>query len=557
MKKLLILLVLCLLTLNVVAAEKHPRVAELEDKFKKDANNYLEARFPGLPFAVSVSIDPLRRALDNKYTPKGEVLPFYALDEETIQDEWDDPTATLYTLSNRVKRIHITIQVPSSLGSEELAEVKISLAQVLRLIPARDEIEVVQRKWTLIPNLHIYAIGTAGTIVFLLIGLFVIAFLSTRNISSALENVQAILKTNSSSKGPIPAPLSTSVTKGEESDLSSKNVNLSDPIKVREVIRLRIGDLIENKDLLRLENMRLLDEFGKQDPHSLGALLVLFPMEAQKELFAYSRGIHWLEAFSQAGVLTMRSLEIVEELGVVKPIAFRPIWEKLLIQIWRMDEEAVPFLKSMDAKQALSLLGAMPKFISLPLARKVFPGNWGALLDPKSQFEEISDSACESLYEKSLKLKELNAPQTLDVYKKDMELLKFVEQVDIRTEQEVYEAAPKGSLVTQIRPPFYIIFRQPSEVISEILNRFEISDWALAFFNVPKEIRKEFETSMSDKERFYYYEVLQSFDKANPSMSDVSQVRNHIAKTLHEYLLQSKIGESRDDNVDQNSKSVA
>ncbi|MCB0356231.1 MAG: hypothetical protein KDD40_04450, partial [Bdellovibrionales bacterium] len=60
------------LSLTVFAADKHPRVAELEDKFKSDTMAYLEARFPGLPFSVSVSIDPLRRSFSSNYQMKGE-----------------------------------------------------------------------------------------------------------------------------------------------------------------------------------------------------------------------------------------------------------------------------------------------------------------------------------------------------------------------------------------------------------------------------------------------------------------------------------------------------
>lgn len=160
------------------AVDKHPRVAELEDKIKKDADSYLEARFPGLPFSVTVSIDPLRRSFNSNYNPKGEVLPYYALDEENIQDEWDDPTVTLYSLINRVKKIYVTVQVPESLNEEELAEVKISLSQVLRLLPARDTIEITKRKWTLMPNLMTYALSVIGIILLLLLGMFIIAITS-------------------------------------------------------------------------------------------------------------------------------------------------------------------------------------------------------------------------------------------------------------------------------------------------------------------------------------------------------------------------------------------
>lgn len=542
MKALLVALSLLCVSIPIWAVEKHPRVAELEDKFKKDANNYLEARFPGLPFSVAVSIDPLRRTFTENYNIKGEVLPFYALDEEGIQDEWDDPTATLYTLTTRVKKIFITVQVPETLSQEELDEVKISLTQILRLVPARDDIEVVKRKWTLFPNLKTYALAAIGGIAVFLLGLFAIFYLSTKKVSTSLENVQAYLKSSASggSGGNVKLPTQSSAINKDDGGSGPKggDIRFNDPIKMREVILMRIDDLVENKALLSLENMRLLDEFGQSDPHALGALLILFPMELQREFFAFSNGPHWMEALAKPGALSMKTLDLLEELAHVKTSAYRENWEKLLIQIWRMEDAAGQFLKSLDTEKALALLGAMPKFVSLPLARSIFPGNWASLLDPHNVFKTIDDGICKELYQASLIVKPLETFDILDVYKKDMELLQYVEMSDVRTEQEIYEAAPLDSMLKRLRPPFYVLFQQPESLLKEFHRQFDISDWALALFNVPREQRKLIEYHFSDKEKFYFIELLQGLDHNRPSLELTASIRTQIAVTLHGYLAQ-------------------
>lgn len=521
------------------AVDKHPRVAELEDKIKKDADSYLEARFPGLPFSVTVSIDPLRRSFNSNYNPKGEVLPYYALDEENIQDEWDDPTVTLYSLINRVKKIYVTVQVPESLNEEELAEVKISLSQVLRLLPARDTIEITKRKWTLMPNLMTYALSVIGIILLLLLGMFIIAITSTKNVSKALENVQAYLKSGGGGMTPPKATSTSASQRNPGGSGANGDIRFNDPIKVREVALLKVDDIVKNKDLMRLENLRLLDEIGQDNPHALGALLNLFPIELQKNFFSFSNGSHWMEALSKPGELTLKTLETLEALGSVKTTEFRENWEKLLIQIWRMGHEASPFLKSMKPDEAMALLGSMPKFISLPLARGTFPGSWASLLDSRQEFKHFDDATCKELFEKSLKIMPLTQFEVLETYQKDMELLRYVEQADIRTEQEIYEASPADSMINWLRPPFYILFNQPQSILQTVANAFDIEDWATALFNVPRDQRKVVEKEFSEKEKFYYYELLQGLDKNNPNIQDVTQVRNQMARYLNEVLQNS------------------
>ncbi|MCB9024685.1 MAG: hypothetical protein H6625_00070 [Bdellovibrionaceae bacterium] len=539
MKKLFLFVLISIISFVSIAEEKHPRVAELEDKYKGDTMKYLEARFPGLPFSVSVSIEPLRRTFGTPYNVKGENLPFYAVEEEEIRDEWDDPTITLYSLSNRVKRIQLTIQVPSDIKDEELADIKNNLGQILRLIPARDEVEIVKREWNLFPKLKWYLTLGISSILAFLFGLFIISYLSVKRVTRTLEKIQTSNNSRSSGGNFTPPSLSLRNESANQNSGQSGDIRFNDPIKIREVLDGRIEDLVKHRqDFLRLENMILLDKFASENPKAFGALFVLFPVELKRELFAYSSGPHWLEALTEPGEINMKCLEILEELGHVKTTQFRASLQKLIIQVWRLDcdHSAIVFLKNIESQSALSILSEMPKFISIPLAREVFPGNWATLLDSTYKFKELSDKECEVLFEKSLERKNLAKLEDLDVYKKDRELVKFLRTVDIRTEREVYNAIAHDSMLHMLRPPFYIIFEQEKHILENIIPRFTVSDWAVALFNVPRDERKIIEAYFEAREKVFYLEMLQGLDKNRPSPELQGDIRTQIAKLLPQII---------------------
>ncbi|MCB0391397.1 MAG: hypothetical protein KDD58_08900 [Bdellovibrionales bacterium] len=536
MKKFLMLFLIIFNVIFTHAEDKHPRVAELEDKFKSDAMDYLEARFPGLPFSVSVSIDPLRRSFGSNYNIKGEKLPFYALEEEEIQDEWDDPTVTLYSLSNRVKKIKLTIQVPSGIKDEELADIKTNLSQILRLIPARDDIEVVKREWNVFPKLKWYLAIGLSSIFALLMGLFFISYISVRRVTKSLESIQANT-TSGSGMGNMPASMPnidldkmTSKSQGPSGD-----IKFNDPIKIREVLDTRVAELVANKkDILRLENLILFDKFAQENPRAFGSLFLLFPTELKRMLFAYSNGKHWMEALTEPGEMNMKCLEIMEELGHVKTTDFREFWEKLLIQVWRLDSDfnAVSFLKIIDMQSSLTILAGMPKFISLRLGREVFPGNWATLLDSTYKFKKLSEKECEELYKQSLEMKPLAKLEDLDVFKKDRELIKFLKTADIRTEKEVYSAVPKDSMLHMLRPPFYVVFEQEDVVLKKLVQQYSIMEWAVALFNVPRDQRFKIENLFDEKEKIFYLEMLKGLDKNRPDPNKQGELRSRIANDV-------------------------
>ncbi|MCB0414003.1 MAG: hypothetical protein KDD50_06700 [Bdellovibrionales bacterium] len=530
MIRLLLSLFILVFGVNSWSQGKHPRVVELEDLYKKQAVQYLESRFPGIPFTVIVSIDPLRRATGYKDT--SEELPFYVLDEEEIRDEWDNPKSSLYVLSQRVKKVKVTIHVPENIEDSEVSEIQATLSEVLRLTPARDEVQILKRKWNMFLNLKDYAIFGAVAMMVFLFGLLIILRSSASKMATSLGEMQsAITKASGANSG-----VSSNTRSGLENHSQSRSqktkkedIQFTDPIKTREVIGKRIGDLLEKDDFLRLENIIMMDELAQSDPHALGALLVNFPIEVQEKLFSYSTGSNWMEAFVYPGELDSRCLHLVEELYRVKPHRYREQWEKLLIQVWRLGSLREKFLKTLKLDQALAILNSMPKFIAVPTARSVFPGNWAAVIDPEYSSIEIEEDQCGKLFLKALDLKPLNGFDQLNVYKQSKELLKYLKSASVREEQEVYQVLPENSTLALIRPPFYVLFDLAEEPMQQVVKEVALDDWALALFDVPRDLRSRIEKYFSEKERFLFLEKLRFLDNNRRSLEEVGEIRESIA----------------------------
>lgn len=537
--RIFLIAILCLFSLRSVA--QHPRVAELEDKYKSEARDYLKSRFPEMAFSVLVKVEPLRR-LSGDYQPKGEQLPFYSLDDEEIRDEWDDPTASLYSLSQRVKKVELKIQAPSEMSEREVAEMEKDLASVLRLVPSRDQIEIKRRQWSLSSDHQYQMISGVTVVLVLLLGLYLILRVAVLRVSSSLGELQTSLSQGSNAQPP-PPPRSSSVPAGEGPLRKGGDLQFNDPIRTREVIGKRVEDLEEQGDLLRLENMVKLDKLGKMDPKSLGALIMSFPADDQKKLLALSAGTHWMEAFSYPGEPNLASLEIMEEICRAKTTTFRAKWEQLLIQVWRLGELRGQFLRGLPLNDALAILCAMPKFISVPTARSTFPGNWAAVVDPDYQPETIREERCHELNEQAEQMVPPVNFEILESYKKMKELLIYLKEADPQEEREVYAATISSGLLSTMRPPFFPLFEQSEEIIQKMVVQYSLDDWALALFNVPRDQRKVVVNYFSDKERFLFLEQLKYLDTHKPDLDVVGQVREQMARDLAFHITMAQMNE--------------
>ena len=169
---------------------KHPRVAELEDRMIKDASSYLKGRFPDVPFLVSVSVDPLRRAERSAGEVRSEKLPFFEVTNDEIQDEWDDPQVSLSELMLRVKRVVVSISIPKNVSEQELLEIREAVFNNLHLVEARDEIKIERRAWSVDAQYWMNVGLIAVLFLSFLVGMFFITRKSVGSIVSAIGSAQ-------------------------------------------------------------------------------------------------------------------------------------------------------------------------------------------------------------------------------------------------------------------------------------------------------------------------------------------------------------------------------
>lgn len=543
---LIIALIFSTLGINLAFSEltvKHPRVAELEDKLARDGSTYIKGRFPDKPFLVTVSVDPLRRAGRGGGDEK-EKIPFLDLQSEEIQDEWDDPQISLQQLMLRVRRATVSVSLPDSIADDESEEIKTSLYSVLHLTPARDSVDVVRKKWSTSGQQWNYAALAGGTILFLLLGFYFISHRTASTFAAALRELK-IQSTGGAAPGPTYAHLNTisalpiqgTSSPGGKSGDGERNLKLSDPIRIRELIRGLIESVTAHDHFPTLSDILTLNDYGKYNPSGLGSILVELPPLVQKKLFGITGDIpHWLDAFHKPDNLGIESLNILEKLARTARDDADSEWEKLLIYIWRLGISAASFLQTVEYEHAMTILSALPKSVSIRIARWAFPGNWGSLLKYDNVLVPLSTEQIREISQRALETKPLASYKNLKQYRSDLELLDYLRIAEIAEERDIYGAAPHDSFIHKVRKPFYPIFDQEEETLRSIVPKIAPEEWAMALLNVAIPDRKKVDALFTEKQKFLFIERLRYYDANPPGRHTIAQSRDKIASLLAQHL---------------------
>lgn len=516
---------------------KHPRVVELEDRLNKDAAAYIKARFPEVPYMVVVRVDPLRRDVRSQRSSGGDqsaYLPYFEQfsEEEELRDEWDNVEVPLMALLNRVKRISVQLSVPSQLKEKDIDELKEGIFNVLHLTPARDQIEIVRREWAMeqVPWLAVYMIS--ATLLALLLGLLVINRSSANRIARALTEMKMQSSSSASSSSSLP-PMQFDAEKAGPKSSQSQEVKFNDPIKMKELASRMVQYLAENKAFPTHHDVFLLDHFGKENPHQLGAILHEFASETQSQLFRLSSGVHWIEALNEPGFLDFSCIEVLQNLSQNSRDLRSQRLSEAVLAVWRLEGDSRSrFLKGLDRELAFALLHEMPKSVAVAEARKAFPGAWGQMLEPDYKPKALSDEALKKIFQAAIEVQPLQEMSVVEKYKSEKELLEYVRTTDPTEEREVYEAAGELSLLQRMRPPFYPVFQLEGPLLEKLVQLVPLDQWALALFNVIKSERQVISKALSEKQQFLLIERFKQFDQKAPTGERIAFAREQIAVKL-------------------------
>jgi hypothetical protein len=513
---------------------EHPRVSELQDKLTDYARGYLQTRLQGVPFMVTVKIEPLRRQGANNFQAPNEKLPYYDLQEEEIRDEWDDPSASIYVLQSRIQKATILLNLPQALKDYEVQEIRDALMSLLRLIPGRDEIKIEQRSWSLGATFWNYVILASAILFCLLIGLIFISRSWAKKLAGAIHDIKP--KDRPDGDSGSSAPIVTSgggsgaAGGGGSGGSGGGDLKFRDPLKTREFVHSRLAELIQDPTFPTLQAMIEMDRLAERLPKDFGALMMEFPPEKQKEIFAMSFKPEWLDAFTSPGELTGESLELLDRLTRMQVISLGKDWENMIIQVWRLGDEKGKFIKSLTKDEALAVLKSMPISVAVPVARQVFPGAWAVLLDPTFKPIALTPGRIKEIYWYALEMKVLLDFSALERYRQERDLLDYLVVSTVPEEKDIYGALPADSFLWKVRPPFYQVFDSGPDILKGVFSRVTLDDWALALFNVSRDYRKPIEALFNSKQKYLFANKMRTIEGAGFDRRIMGQARERIAK---------------------------
>jgi hypothetical protein len=573
MKNFLAIIIIFLVTLTSLAQQnfnRHPRVMDIERQLTKDTLDFLKSRFPDYPVIVTVSIDPLFR-VDRTQKQVGEQLPYFKIDEEEIQDEWDDPMISISALLSRVRKVAISVSVPGTLTDDEIAEIKQSLFINLNLVGARDSIELHKRTWgqKKEPEFNPMNYVWFGVILWIMLILALLVAIGTpmRQVVKALRNGAINSKNNTNDgggNGVMMAMPSRSSSLKEESlnsgndSIGSVNGDLrfSDPIRLQSAIVVTISYLSKSKDFPSLKDMLLLDEACLENPSSVGALFMEFPLDMRQKIFSLTYGAHWLEALVKPGILDINSFELTHRLNRIIRKQNEHEWQNLLISVWRLNDRRGEFLRNLDQKDAFSILDPLPKSVALKTAREMYPGSWAILLDPKYEPHPLDLEKIFEITSEALKLYPIRDMSEIEKFKHERDLIGFLRCADPKTEKEIYIASSKESLIHQIRPPFYRVLELTGEELVLFVPQISLNDWATALVNISKFEKKNIEAIFGQKQKLRFNELINLNESNGIAVEIVGLCRENIACQLRKFTEERLIMKIRNEELKINKEEL-
>lgn len=531
---------------------KHPRVIEMEMMLNNEAANFFQRRFPNEPFSVNTEVIPLRRL---KSSASGERLPYYTSDEEII-DEWDSPEFTLENLFSRIKQVNLKVDVPHHFSDEQIQDVKDRLIPFLKLIPGRDVI-AVERK-----DIGTISKDKSSTLWYVLAAsLFILAsfyMMLTFFSKSFKAHQDQKTQTNNGANSSIPSAPSVSMpTPSSSNDQMQKSslqgdINFRDPTKTLEIIQNKIKDLTGHGHFPNLLDMVCLEELAEKSSSHFGALIYEFPAEYQEKIFSRGRMQSWYKGYTQPSSINNDCLSCLDQMARRRQTSGNHQWEELLIQVWRLKHEAVRFLKQIPQEDAFAILFKLPKNFSVPVAKKAFPGAWAKILGNKETEAIKDDIKIKNYINIASQINPYFDYKSVDRFRKDLELIAFLRTASLKDEEEIYESVDEQSIVHQLRPPFYKIFKNSSDSIKMMIDHFSLDQWALALLNAPREYIREVFNNLDDKKKFLFSAYLKQFDERVPHPEAQGEIKEKIAAHFESLM---KIKENQKKNKDNNQQS--
>jgi hypothetical protein len=511
------------------------RVIEVEQRIKNDISFFLDKFSPGTKFSVHVEVKPLRRVKEGGETSN---LPFMDVEEEAFLDEWDDPSLNVFTLYGRIKEARVSLKLESGVTINDKDAFERQLFNEVSLVSGRDVLSISTMTAPLVKEDFSWL--KYRDEFFLTLFFFALAVLSY-SVIAGFKRLSGARSQEPSSQTPVAAPISpvraTSATPLSAGGTMMKgDLFLQDPTKISEVVKGKISTLIEGGHFPTLRALQVLEELNQSDSKAFSFIVFEFPKEFQKRIYQYGKGENWFKGYTDFGHASSEAILTLDKLIRESKTHFSYEFELMLMCLWRCGEEMKEVLKTMESEKAFFVLSFFPKNMAIPLAKSMFPGKWGYVLDIEKKECLLSESEIRELTDAALRKRPLFDFNTLNEFKDRKDLLTYLDHAEPHEEREVYTIVGADSDLSSIRPPFFKVFDLSENELRTVFEVYSIEEWAIALFNVNHAERVKFVKVLDEKERYLFSQRLKVLGQSELDLNERLRMRKNIAQTISELL---------------------
>jgi len=525
-----------------IAAEKKPRVIELEHNLSTVSGELFVQRFPGTPYSISVEVNP-----ESPQAKESSNLPYFDEIDTNKIDVWADENISTYQLLAHVQKIKIVLNIPVNINDVDLGNWKDLVISHLGLKNGRDEFIVsrtipVEEVNPFLPKHWPFYLGIS---IFFLLLLFVVLKLTAKDLKIKVK-MPPPAPASGGGGGGAPPPLPPQASQGEGGGGMGfgpgVDLSVSDPLRLADVLQQKISAILASGTFPTLNDMTLIYKLCLQSPAQASALIYQFPADEVAKILKYSNHFCFLEALATSGGLSSQTLMLAETMlrnrALKSPSA---VAEQLFITIWRLGSDSEIFFKTLPQEESLKLLYFFPKDFSLPIARNLYPGAWGALLDESIDVSIPDESQLMAYKDSTVKMKPYFDQKDLALYKKQKELLVYVKSAAIDEEREIYKSVQKNSFLAKVRPPFFEILDCSPELFKSFFLNYHLDQWALALINEPRTYIKKVFDELDEKKSYLFSTRLKTIDQGNFSQEDKKNLREKMATAFQYYVKEKEM----------------
>lgn len=542
------------------------RVTEIEGLIRTDVSNYIKLIKPGLNFSVYVKVTPRLNSQTRVNT--GESLPFFSSEEDDVQIEpWSDQNTPVFKLYSRIQKAEVEINFSTDVKILNLKDFELNVIRSVGLIPGRDEVKVefigqplIKKDFSTVlfneRNVSITIMSLVilflGTIMFVTLN----RYLSIRTaVSEGSGN-----KENSPINEP-PVPISGinstgSTVLGGESKVGK--LSFSDPTRSTELLRDKLKQILESGTFPNLNDMLILMEMLETNIRGFAFLIYELPVEIQDMIYEKGKTDLWYKGFTEVGELDPEIFHSVDKMLRARNLKSNELFETLLIQCWRMENNLTEFIKRLDKKEAFALLYYLPKNISINVARSVYPGGWGDLLGEEKIPAITSFERLNQLIELSYEFEPKYTKKSLETFMNRQDLMTYLKECKPNEEEDIYKVLGENSELEKLRPPFFTYFYLDRDSRSDIFKQLSLDNWALSIFDAPREFKLKLEEVLSDKEKYLLGIYLSRYNQHGVDFQTINNIRENIGRLTFTYKYNKSLGgaslddESVEEEDDQN-----